>query len=263
MIVFDTHCHLDDERFNEDREEAYRRMQENDVKFCVCVGSDMSSSRRCLELADTHEGVFAACGVHPHEAKDAPEGYLDDLRQMLTQEKCVALGEIGLDYYYDLSPRDVQKKVMAEQMQLAIEMDMPVIFHIRDAHGDMVDFFRSREKLPRGIIHCFSGSAETAMEYVKMGFFISFAGPVTFKNAQNLQRAAEHVPLDRLLCETDSPYLSPVPMRGKRNEPAHVRFVNQKLAELKGISEAEMARITCQNAFRLYTKAARNGNFLE
>ena len=263
MIVFDTHCHLDDERFNEDREEAYLRMLENDVKHCVCVGSDMASSRRCLELAQTHEGVFAACGVHPHEAKDAPEGYLDDLRQMLKNEKCVALGEIGLDYYYDLSPRDVQKKVMAEQMQLAIEMDMPVIFHIRDAHGDMVDFFRSQEKLPRGIIHCFSGSAETAMEYVKMGFFISFAGPMTFKNAQNLQRAAEAVPLDRLLCETDSPYLAPVPMRGKRNEPAHVRFVNQKLAELKGITEEEMARITCQNAFRLYTKAVRNGNFLE
>ena len=262
-MIFDTHCHLDDERFHEDREEAYLRMLENDVKYCVCVGSDMASSCRCLELANSHEGVFAACGVHPHEAKDAAEGYLDELRQMLQNEKCVALGEIGLDYYYDLSPRDVQKKVMAEQMQLAIEMDMPVIFHIRDAHGDMVDFFRSREKLPRGIIHCFSGSAETAMEYVKMGFFISFAGPVTFKNAQNLQRAAEAVPLDRLLCETDSPYLAPVPMRGKRNEPAHVRFVNQKLAELKGITEEEMARITCQNAFRLYTKAARNGNFLE
>lgn len=258
MIVFDTHCHLDDERFNEDREEAYLRMLENDVKHCVCVGSDMASSLRCLDLAHTHEGVFAACGIHPHEAKDAPEGYLDDLRQMLQNEKCVALGEIGLDYYYDLSPRDVQKKVMEEQVELAIQMDMPVIFHIRDAHGDMVEFFRSRKVLPRGIIHCFSGSAETAMEYVKMGFFISFAGPVTFKNAQNLQRAAEAVPLERLLCETDSPYLSPVPMRGKRNEPAHVRFVNRKLAELKDITEEEMARITCQNAFRLYTKAARN-----
>lgn len=257
MIVFDTHCHLDDERFNEDREAAYLRMLENQVKYCVCVGSDMASSRRCLELAGDHEGVFAACGVHPHEAKDAGAHYLDELKTMLTHEKCVALGEIGLDYYYDLSPRDVQKKVMEEQVDLAIQMDMPVIFHIRDAHGDMVDFFRSRKVLPRGIIHCFSGSAETAMEYVKMGFYISFAGPVTFKNAQNLQRAAEAVPLDRLLCETDSPYLAPVPMRGKRNEPAHVRFVNQKLAELKGVSEEEMARITCQNAFRLYTKAAR------
>ncbi len=259
MTVFDTHCHLDDERFHEDREEAYRRMLERDVKHCVCVGSDMASSQRCLDIAATHEGVFAACGVHPHEAAKAEEGYLDTLAQMLKSEKCVALGEIGLDYYYDFSPRDVQKRVMAEQMELAIRMDMPVIFHIRDAHGDMVDFFRSREKLPRGIIHCFSGSAETAMEYVKMGFFISFAGPVTFKNAQNLQRAAAAVPLDRLLCETDSPYLAPVPLRGKRNEPANVRYVNRMLAELKGLSEEEMARITCQNAFRIYTKAESQG----
>lgn len=263
MIVFDTHCHLDDEKFAEDREAAYQRMQENDVKYCVCVGSDLASSARCLKLAAAHPGVFAACGVHPHEAKDAGEGYLDALREMLRQEKCVALGEIGLDYYYDLSPREVQKQVMEAQVELALETDMPVIFHIRDAHGEMVDFFRSRKKLPRGIIHCFSGSAETAMEYVKMGFYISFAGPVTFKNAQNLQRAAQAVPLDRLLCETDSPYLAPVPMRGKRNEPAHVRFVNQKLAELKGLSEEEMARITCQNAFRIYTKTGIDINALE
>ncbi len=263
MMVMDTHCHLDDERFLEDREEAYQRMLQADVKNCVCVGSDLQSSRRCLEIANTHAGVFAACGVHPHEAAKAEEGYLEQLKEMLLQEKCVALGEIGLDYYYDFSPRDVQKKVMAEQIQLAIEMDMPVIFHIRDAHGDMIEFFRQLEKLPRGIIHCFSGSAETAMEYVKMGFFISFAGTVTFKNAHNLQRAAEAVPLDRLLCETDSPYLSPVPMRGKRNEPAYVRYVNQKLAELKGITEEEMARITCQNAFRIYTKTGINANCLE
>ncbi len=263
MIVFDTHCHLDDEKFNEDREAAWQRMLENEVRHCVCVGSDLASSARCLALAASHPGMFAACGVHPHEAKDAKEGYLDALREMLQQEKCVALGEIGLDYYYDFSPRDVQKKVMEEQVNLALDMDMPVIFHIRDAHGDMVDFFRSRKELPRGIIHCFSGSAETAMEYVKMGFYISFAGPVTFKNAQNLQRAAEAVPLDRLLCETDSPYLAPVPMRGKRNEPANVRFVNQKLAELKGISEAEMAYITCQNACRIYTKTGIDANSLE
>lgn len=263
MIVFDTHCHLDDARFDEDRQEAWQRMQDADVKHCVCVGSDLASSRRCLEIARTHGGVFAACGVHPHEAKDVPEDYLFQLRQMLEEEKCVALGEIGLDYYYDLSPRDVQKQVMAQQLDLALEMDMPVIFHIRDAHGEMVDFFRSREKLPRGIIHCFSGSAETALEYVRMGFYISFAGPLTFKNAQNLQRAAAYVPLERLLVETDSPYLAPVPMRGKRNEPAHVRYVNRKLAEIKEISEEEMARITYQNALEIYTKSGINGNILE
>ena len=263
MIVFDTHCHLDDEKFNEDREEAWQRMLENDVRHCVCVGSDLASSARCLELAKGHPGMFAACGVHPHEAKDAGEGYLDELRNMLMQEKCVALGEIGLDYYYDFSPRDVQKKVMEEQVNLALDMDMPVIFHIRDAHGDMADYFRGCKRLPQGVIHCFSGSPEMAKEYAKMGFYISFAGPLTFKKAPNLWEAAKAVPRDRLLVETDSPYLAPVPMRGKRNEPAHVRYVNRKLAEIKEISEEEMARITYQNALEIYTKTGINGNILE
>jgi len=171
---------------------------------------------------------------------------------MLAEEKCVALGEIGLDYYYDFSPRDIQKKVMAEQMELALRLNKPVIFHIRDAHGEMVDFFRAQKQLPKGIIHCFSGSAETAKEYVKMGFYISFAGPLTFKKAPNLWEAARVVPLDRLLVETDSPYLSPEPRRGRRNEPANVVYVMKKLAELREIPEEEMAKITWENACRIY-----------
>jgi len=250
--VFDTHCHLDDERFQEDRENAYARMLENGVKRCVCVGSDLPSSQRCLELASSHEGIYAAAGVHPHEAKDAPADYLEQLKGMLQEKKAVALGEIGLDYYYDLSPRDVQKRVMAEQMALALDLDVPVIFHIRDAHGDMVDFFRTAPRLPRGVIHCFSGSAEIAREYVKMGFMISFAGPLTFKKAPHLWEAAQVVPLDRLLVETDSPYLSPEPFRGRRNEPGHVIHVMKKLAALREISEEEMAKITWENACKIY-----------
>ncbi|MBE5786587.1 MAG: TatD family deoxyribonuclease [Clostridiales bacterium] len=252
MRVFDTHCHLDDERFNEDRESAYQRMMDSGVKRCICVGSDLSSSRRCLELAEKYDGVYAAVGVHPHEAKDAPGDYIKSLTDMLRHPKAVALGEIGLDYYYDLSPRDVQKQVMAEQMELAMQLDKPVIFHIRDAHGDMVDFFRKSKRLPSGVIHCFSGSAETAKEYVKMGFFISFAGPLTFKKAPNLWEAACEVPLERLLVETDSPYLSPEPYRGRRNEPAHVVWVMKKLAALRDMTEEEMARLTWDNACRMY-----------
>ncbi|MDD6684106.1 MAG: TatD family hydrolase [Clostridiales bacterium] len=252
MNVFDTHCHLDDEKFNEDREECYTRMLENGVGRCVCVGSDLPSSRRSLDYAQAHAGVFAAAGVHPHEAKDAPDDYLSRLEKMLAEEKCVALGEIGLDYYYDFSPRDIQKKVMAEQMELALRLNKPVIFHIRDAHGEMADFFRAQKQLPKGIIHCFSGSAETAKEYVKMGFYISFAGPLTFKKAPNLWEAARVVPLDRLLVETDSPYLSPEPRRGRRNEPANVVYVMKKLAELREIPEEEMAKITWENACRIY-----------
>ncbi len=252
MNIFDTHCHLDDEKFDEDREEAYQRMIDADVKRCVCVGSDLPSSRRCISLANTHAGVFAAVGVHPHEAKDAPPDYLDTLRDMLKQPRVVALGEIGLDYYYDLSPRDVQKRILAEQLELAVSLDMPVIFHIRDAQGDMVDFFRSRKRLPAGIIHCFSGSPEIAREYVKMGFYISFAGPLTFKKAPHLQAAVQEVPLDRLLVETDSPYLSPEPRRGRRNEPAQVVFTLSKMAELRGLPVDEMAEITWNNACELY-----------
>lgn len=252
MNVFDTHCHLDDEKFDADREEAYGRMLDAGVTRCVCVGSDLPSSRRCLDFAQTHDAAYAAAGVHPHEAKDAPAGYLDALAELLKEKKTVALGEIGLDYYYDLSPRDVQKSVMAEQIELAVEMDVPVIFHIRDAHGDMVEHFRSRKKLPSGIIHCFSGSAETAREYVRMGFYISFAGPLTFKKAPHLWDAAKSVPLDRLLVETDSPYLAPEPRRGKRNEPANVVWVLKKLAELREVPEEEMARITWENACRVY-----------
>ena len=252
MLVFDTHCHLDDEKFDEDREEAYQRMLEAEVRRCVCVGSDIATSRRCIAFADAHAGVYAAAGVHPHEAKDAAPDYLDTLSDLLTRPGVVALGEIGLDYYYDLSPRDVQKKVMAEQIELAVRMNKPVIFHILDAHGDMVDFFRSLHQLPAGIIHCFSGSPEIAREYVRMGFYISFAGPLTFKKAPHLQQAAREVPLDRLLVETDSPYLAPEPKRGRRNEPANVVFTLKKLAELREMPEEEMAKITWNNACALY-----------
>ena len=252
MRVFDTHCHLDDEKFDEDREEAYQRMLEANVHRCVCVGSDIPTSRRTQAFAAGHFGVYAAVGVHPHEAKDAKENYLSQLKEMLFLPKVVALGEIGLDYFYDFSPRDVQKKVMDEQIDLAIQLDKPVIFHIRDAHGDMVDYFRGRKILPRGIIHCFSGSAETAKEYVKMGFYISFAGPLTFKKAPHLQAAAMEVPLDKLLVETDSPYLAPEPKRGRRNEPANVVYTLKKLSELRGIPEEEMAEITWENGCLLY-----------
>lgn len=250
--LFDSHCHLDDEKFDEDREQALERMHAAGVARCVLVGSDIMTSERSLAFAQNHENVYAACGVHPHEAKDAPQDYLQTLESLLKQKKAVALGEIGLDYYYDLSPREIQKKVLMEQMDLAIRLSVPAIFHIRDAHGDILELFRARAALPRGVIHCFSGSAETAKEYLKMGFYISFAGPLTFKKAPNLWAAAQCVPLERLMIETDSPYLAPEPVRGRRNEPANVRFVCAKLAELRGMSEEEMAMHTAQNARALY-----------
>ena len=240
MKVFDSHCHLDDPQFDPDREDAYGRMRAANVEKCVCVGSDLPTSIRCLEFAKSHPGVYAAVGVHPHEAKDAPADMEERLVSLMAREGAVALGEIGLDYHYDFSPRDVQMDVMARQFSLALEKDWPVIYHIREAHGDMLAFFRKQKRLPAGVIHCFSGSAETAKEYVKMGFYISFAGPLTFKKAPNLWEAARTVPVDRLLVETDSPYLAPEPYRGKRNEPAFV------------VRTLEMAEITWRNAHTFY-----------
>lgn len=253
MQLFDSHCHLDDERFDEDREAAIARMRENGVAYCACIGSDLPSSRRCLALAQQYDFIYAAAGVHPHEAKDAPQDYLQQLAALLAQPRCVALGEIGLDYYYDLSPRDVQKRVFDEQLALAWQLDKPVALHIRDAHGDAYDMLRAHAgKLPQGVVHCCSASAELVREYVKMGFYISFAGPITFKKAASVVAASQAVPLERLLIETDSPYLTPVPLRGQRNEPAYVRYVLEKQAKIHGVSPQELAQITTQNAKRLY-----------
>lgn len=252
MKLFDSHCHLDDEKFDEDRAETIARLREGGVEKCVCVGSDLPSSRRCVALAEQYDFIYAAAGVHPHEAKDAPPDYIDQLKALLSHSRVMALGEIGLDYYYDLSPRDVQKRVLQEQLDLACDTDMPVIFHIRDAHGDMFDILRSRSRLPAGVIHCCSASAEMVREYLRMGFYISFAGPITFKNAAGPVSASQAVPLDRLLIETDSPYLAPVPLRGRRNEPANVHYVLEKQAEIHGIPPEELAEITFRNACALY-----------
>ena len=256
MILFDSHCHLDDERFDEDREEVFADLRAQGVMKLTCVASDLKTSESSLAFAKAHEGVYATCGIHPHEASAAPEDYLSTLERMCREEPYVAIGEIGLDYYYDFSPRDVQKRVLNEQLDLAVSLNMPCIFHIRDAHGDMLELFKKRARLPEGIIHCFSGSTEVAREYLKMGFYISFAGPLTFKKSIHLQEACKAVPLDRLLIETDSPYLAPEPVRGRRNTPANVRYVCIKMAELHGTAPEEMARITYENALRIYRISA-------
>lgn len=251
--LFDTHCHLDDERFDQDREQVIQALPKEGVERAVLVASDLASSQRCILLAETYPFLYAAAGVHPHEAKDADEGYLESLRALLSHPRVVALGEIGLDYFYDFSPRDLQKAVFKQQLDLACEVKMPVILHIREAHGDALDILRTyRGRLAGGIVHCYSGSVESVKEYVSLGLHISFAGPVTFKNAVKLREAAVAVPQDRLLIETDSPYLSPEPKRGGRNEPANVRFICEKLAEVRGITPQEMAEITWRNAHDVY-----------
>ncbi len=253
MEWFDSHCHVDEVQFDEDREEVLARMRENAVTRYAVIGSDMATSRRAAAFATAHEGAVAAAGIHPHEAKGFREEDLEELKELYLSGKVKAIGEIGLDYYYDLSPRDVQRKVCLVQMELAWEIGAPVAFHIRDAHGEMLELMKSmKDRLTPGIIHCFSGSAESAKEYLKLGYSISFAGPLTFKKAPKLQEAARIVPKDRLLIETDSPYLAPEPRRGRRNEPANVRYVGLKLAELRGEDPEETAAYTTENAMRMY-----------
>ena len=252
-LLFDTHCHIDEERFDEDRDQMLARMRENGVGSCVCVGSDMETSRRSVAFAEKTPGVYAAVGIHPHEAKYFKPEDVETLKGWFLRPKVKALGEIGLDYYYDHSPRDIQRDVCAAQLMLGYDADMPVIFHVRDAHGDMLDLMHAQGgKLPKGILHCYSGSWECAREYLKMGFYLSIAGPVTFKKAPSQWEVAQNVPLDRLLIETDSPYLAPEPMRGRRNEPAFVRYVAEKIAALREISFAELAAATTQNAKDIY-----------
>ena len=250
---FDSHCHVDEEAFDEDREEVLSRMKANGVTRCAVIGSDMETSRRAAAFAAAHSGVVAAGGFHPHEARRFRESNLDELREMYQKGRIRAIGEIGLDFYYDHSPRDVQREVCIRQMELAWELKAPVAYHIRDAHQEMLEIMKGmKARLTGGIIHCFSGSAEIAKEYLKLGYYISFAGPLTFKKAPRLQEAVKLVPKDRLLIETDSPYMAPEPVRGRRNEPANVRYVGLKMAELRGEKPEEVAAFTTENAMQVY-----------
>ena len=251
--LFDTHAHPTDNRFDEDRAEVLARMREGSM-LCMCVGADMASSAASVALANAHEGIYAAVGVHPHDAKTFTEDDVPVLTRWLTQEpKVRALGEIGLDYYYDLSPRDVQKEVFARQLELAYALGRPVILHIRDAHGDTIDLLRAhRDALPACVVHCCSASWESAKIYLSLGCMISFAGPVTFKRSVNLQEVARNVPLDRLMIETDSPYLAPEPVRGRRNDPCNVAHICRFIAALRGMDAQTLCDVTRKNGKRFY-----------
>ncbi len=253
MEWFDSHCHVDEEKFDEDRDTVLTRMREHGITRFAVIGSDMETSRHAIAFAKGQDGAVATGGFHPHEAKNFREEDCEEIARWYKEGDIRAIGEIGLDYYYDFSPRDIQRTVCIRQMELAWEIGAPVAFHIRDAHGEMLEIMKSmKNKLTGGIIHCFSGSAEMAKEYLKLGYYISFAGPLTFRKAPRLQEAALVVPRERLLIETDSPYMAPEPVRGTRNEPANVRFVGIKLAELRGETPEEAAAYTTENAMRVY-----------
>ena len=250
--LFDTHAHIDDEQFDADREAVILRAAEEGVKYILCAGAAMESSAHAVALAESHVDIYASVGVHPHDAGTVNEEDYRQLAEWAMLPKVVAIGEIGLDYYYDLSPRDTQKTVFCRQLDVARQVGKPFIIHDRDAHGDILDIVRKQGKGLPGLFHCFSGSWEMAKELLKMGCYLAIGGPVTFKNAAKVQRVATQIPLDRLLIETDCPYLTPHPHRGRRNEPADVRLVAEEIARIRNISLEELAEATTANAKRLF-----------
>ena len=250
-MLFDTHAHLNDERFNDDRDELIASLKSNGVGAYCEIGYDVESSKRAVSLAEKYDFVYAACGVHPHDTQNLCQEDMESLKKLLESPKAVALGEIGLDYYYDNSERDKQRMWFDRQLKLADEINKPVVIHTRDAMADTIDILRAN-KNNTGIIHCYSGSKESAKILLDMGYYISFAGPLTFKNASTALEVAAFVPDDRILIETDSPYLAPVPYRGKRNCPVYVCEVAKKIAEIKGRTLEEIETISFENAKSVY-----------
>lgn len=248
--IFDSHAHYDSEAFDGDRKELLNALQEQGVCGIVNCGSDMASSLKSLELADEFVYIYAACGVHPHEAEGCKQGYLPVLKKLCMEEKCVAVGEIGLDYHYDFSPRDIQKRVFEQQLVLAKELDLPVIIHDREAHEDTLELLKRYK--PEGVVHCFSGSVEMAKEIVKLGMYIGLGGAVTFKNARKPLEVAAYVPDEKLLIETDCPYMTPVPHRGKRCDSSYIPFTAQVLATARNSTPEAILDLTRNNANTLF-----------
>lgn len=248
----DTHTHMDSPSFQEDLHEALMRAYEAGVTRIVNVGFNRETIPTTLELSRTYDFVYAVLGWHPQDAKDMTPEDLEELEELLRLPKVVALGEIGLDYYWDTSPKDVQARVFREQIRLAKKLGKPIVIHNRDAHQDILEILKEEKAAEvGGIMHCFSGSWETAKMCLDMNFHISFGGPVSFKNAKQPKEVLARVPLDRLLVETDAPYLTPHPFRGKRNETGYIRYVAEAAAEIRGMSVEEIARITTENAVKL------------
>ena len=251
-MLFDTHAHYDDEAFDADRDALLTALPDCGVGLVIDPGCALTSSRRAVELAAAYPHVYAAVGIHPENCGGCTDDDLAALRPLAQQHKVVAIGEIGLDYYWEENPpREFQQQVFRRQLALARELQLPVIVHDREAHADTLSIVREFPDVT-GVFHCFSGSPEMAQELLKLGWYLGFDGPVTYKNARRAPEVAAVTPLDRMLIETDSPYMTPVPYRGKRNDSGYVHLVAEKLAEWKGVAPEEMARLTTENGKRLF-----------
>ena len=251
-MIFDTHAHYDDSQFEKDRDMVLASMPELGVGTIVNVSASYDSCRRAVALAEKYPFVYAAVGIHPDEVGALNEETFAEMKKLFQHKKVVAVGEIGLDYYWDNEPHDVQQEWFIRQVELARELDLPVLIHSREAAADTMYVMKTYAQGLDGVIHCYSYSREMAEEYVKMGFYIGIGGVVTFKNAKKLKEVAEAVPLKRIVLETDCPYMAPEPFRGKRNQSSYIRYVAEKIAELKDISTEEVIAVTEENARKLY-----------
>ncbi len=258
-MIFESHAHYDDRQYDDDREALLERLPKENVGIVVNVGADLASSDASVLLSQKYDYIYASVGVHPDEVGELSEEGIAHLRELASEEKVVAIGEIGLDYFRKEGEdfKEIQKKWFLAQLELAEELDLPVIVHSRDAAEDTMEILRDfAKKYPErsnpGVVHCYSYSKEMAMEYISMGYFIGIGGVVTFKNAKKLVQCARDLPLDRIVVETDSPYLAPEPHRGSRNNSANIKYVIEKIAEIRGISPEEVEKVTELNARKLY-----------
>ena len=255
LEYIDSHAHYDDEAFDSDRDELLVRVHEGGVKYIINMGCNMERSRFSVEYANKFPFIYAAVGIHPEDVDKAPSDYLEQLRKWAADPKVVAIGEIGLDYHYDGYDAELQKKIFEEQLDLAQELDLPVVIHSRDATEDTLNILRKRGKV-NGVMHCFSGSAETAKQMLDLGLHISFTGVLTFKNAKKAIGALSIVPMDKLLLETDCPYMAPEPNRGKRCDSSMIVHVIDKIAAEKGIAPEDVAKQTMENTLKLFHRIA-------
>lgn len=251
-MIFDSHAHYDDEQFNDDREKVIKEIQEKGVIGVLNCGSDLRGTNMSFELANKYDFIYAAVGIHPSYADIVDEKLIEHLKEMCKNPKVKAIGEIGLDYYWDENPdKEIQKKAFRMQMELAKELNMPVVIHDRDAHKDTLDIMKEYPEV-KGVVHCFSGSVEFAKECLKLGYYIGVTGVVTFKNAKVVKEVVKNVPMDRLLVETDCPYMAPTPHRGERNQSNFIEFIIKQIMELKNLSQEEVENNTIKNTKTLF-----------
>ncbi len=254
-MIIDTHAHYDDKAFEEDREVLLGVMKDAGIGQIVNIGSSMDACRQTLELMDKYDFIYGALGVHPCDSENLTEADIEWLKQQSAHEKCVAVGEIGLDYYWDEPDREIQRKWFVRQLQLAREVKLPVCIHSREAARETVDIMKAEhaEEIG-GVVHCYSYSKELAKTFLDMGYYFGIGGVVTFNNGRKLKEVVDYVPMDRIVLETDCPYLAPVPFRGKRNDSTKLCYVAEMIAQIKGISVEKVEEITCRNAYALYPK---------